>query len=657
MEIHLTKEELDKFYQERIQQPNLAAQHGVTPWKNDRAVPPLEEFMHSPFFWGVLPPLTEGQLDVIKEIIGPKPGDIFRPWDEVGCNQVLVFEGGKGTGKNFGMNFVACLGIITLLMLRAPRCFLEGRENATFSQEDVASPLKLINVSTSAGQAQETLFTQVSESLKRIPFIQQTFKILDETERAKNKWVNVKGDPKEDTRELITFKTTSIDLPNNISFVARPSLAERSEGGNVALWLFDEVSGFVRAHKGKEWENLFSTLTTSSSSRYGRRSRGILASYPREEIGDPIVLLGEKAKSVDGWIHRRLTTLEGRKDKYGEPDTNTWTKFTPRNWEGEPYYVPPDLVANFQADQATAEMIYLLHPPKVKSPFIDEFFVRGIFTDNTPRFRSRPVLLNRDGHQYTGVELENVQLPTFDDELNQYALAVDTSLTRNRTIMMLGHTKIESTDQQVQREGSTRTDTNLLHQKVYVDGICIWEPKKDLNIKVSLIDNEDKVIYLAKTFNTVRVEADRWEPSLPERLREARVKVEPYRKKLEDWERLRSYIVNNLIEVCYSRNSLEGAQLYEDLVKLKRLSYTKVGFEQEGESPDIADTLVLLLHILATVDKPLPKRHYGVSAQTGRLKGKHSYPTTPSKSPKLTTKPTPNNYKGPTVWVGRKRRR
>lgn len=645
---------LTKYYKQDV------SSKAETPWKNDVPPPSFRNFCTSNYYLGKHLRLTTPQMDIAEMICGKAGGDVFRPWHLVDCASILVFEGGKGVGKNTVIGYVGAYMAVVLDHMRAPRQWLMlGREDALEQDENAAKAMLVVNVSTSATQAEDVAFSFVADLVKSMPYFNHKYLIYDERseQRGKSRWTNLAdgADPKADPRDAITIKSGEISFPRKIQFCSKPSLAEASEGGDIIAFFFDEIAGFIKAHKKNEWKNIVRTLMSSSSSRAGVRTRGVFMSYPREIFGDPIIELREMAQSgkISGWRGVQLTTLEGKAEVFGSPD-ETWKEYQPRNWDGPPYKIPKALQGDFDFDQSDAEMKFLLRPPAVTTPFLAIHTVKSMYDGGLPvAFHTKETAIEELGAHYTGLRLDQIARP--HEGGTAYALAVDTSRTQNRTVAILGHTLVESVERTLHEDTGDITQFNRMRQAIYIDGIAIWTPKPDLGVEVSLTNTVETVIDLANIFHAVKVETDYWHPNMQEQVRRAGIKIDYYHKKERDWDRLYALLRNNLISSPYAWDSWEGRNLEHDLSLLRR-DGSKITFEGGplSASPDVADTLVLLVHILTDpknfiLDEALP-----YTARAGHMGGGQS-------PPRMFTQPRLSEHQdysdGPTVVVGRMPRR
>jgi len=188
----------------------------------------------------------------------------------------------KGGGKNFVSTVVFSYISYKLLCMRDPHAYF-GR--------DGMKAMTLINVGANAAQGQKNFFEPLTQMFKRPGFA---------------KWLAGKGFKPEDD-----IKKQEILLPKNIQLYSGHTNSSGIEGFDVLVGLVDECdsSEFTNA------ANIFRTLNTSSSTRFGARRKIMTISF-RRYVGSSGVLkqlyseFSQREKTTGTAYARRYATWE-----------------------------------------------------------------------------------------------------------------------------------------------------------------------------------------------------------------------------------------------------------------------------------------------------------------------------------------------------------
>jgi hypothetical protein len=160
----------------------------------------------------------------------------------------LVLWVGKGGGKNFCATVSFCYAAYKLLCMRNPHAYF-GR--------DPIKPITLMNVGGNADQGKANFFNPLIQMIKRDGFL---------------KWLVSKGfDPK------VHITTNLVILPKQIQMYSGHTSTAGIEGYDVLFGLVDEIDD----GEFKSAANIYRTLNTSASTRFGRRRKVMTISFRR----------------------------------------------------------------------------------------------------------------------------------------------------------------------------------------------------------------------------------------------------------------------------------------------------------------------------------------------------------------------------------------
>ena len=192
-------------------------------------------------------PLSDAQLEFIEKATDFE-NNIYN----------FVLWVGKGGGKNFCTTVVFSYLSYKLLCMRDPHAYF-GR--------DGLKAITLLNVGANAIQGKKNFFEPLTQLFKRPGFA---------------KWLEGKG-----FNADTGIKTQEILLPKNIQLYSGHTNAAGIEGFDVLVGLVDECdsSEFPAA------ANIFRTLNTSASTRFGQRRKVMTISFRRYEGSSGVLKL------------------------------------------------------------------------------------------------------------------------------------------------------------------------------------------------------------------------------------------------------------------------------------------------------------------------------------------------------------------------------
>jgi hypothetical protein len=216
----------------------------------------LEEFVTSTQYLG-LPHLSANQYTMIKSMTQIYKKDTLIRWlgEEEGekrwkqtCNEV-IFQLGKGSGKDYTSTIACAYNVYLLLCLKDP---------ARYYGKPPGDSIDILNIAINAQQASNVFFKGMRTRIERSP------------------WFAGKFDP----------KASEIKFDKNITVHSGHSERESFEGYNVIMVVLDEISGFAlestSGHdQAKTAGAIYDMYRASVASRFPDFGKLILLSFPR----------------------------------------------------------------------------------------------------------------------------------------------------------------------------------------------------------------------------------------------------------------------------------------------------------------------------------------------------------------------------------------
>ncbi len=226
-------------------------------WKEQPVT--LKEFVESERFLNF--PLFPKQLAMLQALVGDDPKLTFAKKEDYISMAIAVW--GKGSGKDTVSAIFVNYLLHVLSCLYNPQTYLELGDGEY---------IDIINVSYTGEQAKNVFFAKLTQRFLRCPWFRDRYTIYQ-----RDRAINEKGKPE------VRITSDRITFPNNIRAISENSSNESYEGYNILVWIMDEASAFRSQTKSANANNIFGTLKTSASSRFGVRAKGCILSFPRHE--------------------------------------------------------------------------------------------------------------------------------------------------------------------------------------------------------------------------------------------------------------------------------------------------------------------------------------------------------------------------------------
>lgn len=478
----------------------------------------IDTFVTSPLYQD-LPPLFPRQRAAVVEMIGEDPKKLFRRTNGVTTG---VFLWGKGSGKDYLTSIIISYMAYVLSCMKSPQKFLGIAPG---------EPLDIINVAYSASQANLVFFAKLKQRIAKPMFNRFAPHIIED----------------------------KIEFQNGVRLHSRHSENESYEGFNILAWVMDEASAFKDKTKRANADNIYATLKSSATSRFGQQWIGLVISYPRYQ-GDFTLRLYERSLKEP--------------HIYGDKGT-TWEINVNRTRE--------DFADDFRTDPEDARTKYECMPPAITDAFFtltDKIYECNV--DLEPIViveQTATVRRMGDGNEnrYTALGLDVIK----KDFKNQYFIHCDPGLMSDSFVLAMGHTA-EGEEKEVKVNEEV-----IILPKVQIDLILVWKPQD--NKPVDILNVKDAIILLSTKFNIKKVTFDKWNSATTiQELIANGIEAEDMSfsrgQQVEMYRNLRALVYNNLIK--WPTNEV----LCEELAKLQLINGNKVDHPPEG-SKDIADAI------------------------------------------------------------------
>jgi len=427
--------------------------------------------------------LSERQLTTLQRFLGDDPVMIFdkkstRP-------NVCVLCWGKGSGKNMTTTILQQYLLYILLSMRDPLGYFGFPQGES---------IDMINVASSAAQAQKNFFNKFTRRIKTWKWLKDHFAIIQHGRPLSSPDSN---------RGTIRITDDSVAWDGGVQCISAHSDSKGYEGYSPVFWVMDEASSwdteYITGENGEQIavsraHSIFDTLRTSSVSRSWKWA-GLIISYPRNEddftlgmanaiqrgeVKDAIADIAPTwdVKPLHLWVHRE-----------------TFTHKVMRPWGTFEIYPPKDFEEEFRLHPTQSELKYACVPSRTNTYFIYQSTkIYECAAEVPPLVELKPIIFTvpmgeEDAKQnlaYTGWDIKQF-LPD-PPHVGNYYVHIDLSVNSDATALAIGHAEpFESQQVMVQAEDGD-TLTPLTH-RVVIDQIIEWIP--DQAHLVSTINVDD----------------------------------------------------------------------------------------------------------------------------------------------------------------------
>ncbi|MDI3310672.1 MAG: hypothetical protein QJR05_04510 [Thermoanaerobacterium sp.] len=530
----------DRLFDEFI---SLAESNTSSIWREEPV--DLLTFFSSPMFLNERPyPGKQTQIlkDVNDVILCKFTGD-KKYCNKFGNITEMVFLLGKGSGKDFLASAIMTYMSYLLLNLRDPH------EYFGFGQGE---PIDLVNVAINANQANNVYFTKLKARLLN------------------SKWfVRVNRQPESPREFQLTKK--QIRFYKNITAHSAHSEAEKFEGFNPLMVIFDEIGGFDY----KKAEELYSIFRSSAVSRYNDKMLLMFISYPRHE---------------DDFMMFKYNQGENNPEIY---------RIRAASWEVNLGIKKESLEADYKQDPEGARQKYECIPPKQTEALIqypervDQVVKIGKTSQNPGLIIQETVSVKTLA---TGEEKYFVGLEMFNLKLNPdyvYYIGGDGGVKTDSYVISVMHA--EPTAIEVVENGET-----IIRwiNKPVEDLLLQWKPDKKERLPVDLMNVADILDIIVRQVHVKKALFDKFNSAeVVQRLMSMGVEAEdktfsnPFQ--LQIYQNLKTLIYSGLIEL------LDIPEANEELKKIKLVNGNKIDHDKKN-SKDFSDARAIAAWLVST---------------------------------------------------------
>lgn len=524
-------------------------------------------------------------LNVVNEILWWKlTGDKKLCKEDLRNITELIGMFGKGSGKDFLASGI--LAYVCYLIC----CMKDPHDYFNFGYDE---NIDFINVAINAKQAKNVFFKKLKARFSSCKWFERVSYNPSETP----------GCP------YNCYQTTQdqIRLHKNITCYSAHSEADSFEGYNPLVVIFDEIGGY----EYDAAENAYSTLRSSSVSRYNDKMFLIFISFPR---------------SSEDFMMKKYNEYLDHKDK---PGNQVWGMIG-KSWEVNPRIKRESLQKDYDRNPEDAQTKYECIPPK----YHDGLFKFPERIDNciqTGKFSQIPELIVQEqiteryintgeAKIFTGLELFNLRLnPDFT-----YYLGGDAGTTTDSYIITLFHAEPVFI-----KEVCNGVEEERLFNKPVEDLILEWRPSKKDRLPVDLLNVADILETICSQVYVKKALFDKFNSAeCVQRLISYGVDAEdkdfsnPFQ--LQIYQNAKSLIYTGLVELLDYKSPYE--ELYkkvispnEELKAIKIINGKKIDHDKD-KTKDFSDARASAIWICST-DEPAELTNFSMPTIQGASVG------------------------------------
>ena len=484
------------------------------------------------------PPLSQRQKMVAEYMFGDDPKKIF---DNNRNTAALCW--GKGAGKDTIAALMKLYIVYILLNIRNPQRYLGLPNNVN---------IDLLNVAASKEQAQ-TVYFQILKTLTiNWKWLRTQYDI------AINGRFFSSGNLEEiDIGNKVTITNDAVIFPKNIRCFSGSCEAESLEGKNLLCFVLDEADAFKTGSQLRSAAKIYRTVRTSAVSRFGKRYKGFIISYPRSSEGFIMTMYKQSKKFLN---------------MYGDI-AKTWEAkpremFDKETFEFEGHDIPMDFYEDFRLDPSGSKSAYLCDPPRVESLYLDEPEKVDLSTAGFVR----PLFEFKDDVGDVYVRKSIARAPFMYNKSIQHILLLDLSLKKDSTALTLMHR-----DQ----------------DRIVVDFCTSWNPDPRIGVEVDLQNVEEIIDLIRRDVSVTGLYCDRWNSALlVQKMRGKGIKAETVKLDYEDFELFKRLLYAGNIQLP------KNDRLLNELKSLQQVTQQRVDHPDGGHN-DMAVTVVMGVRMLA----------------------------------------------------------
>lgn len=498
------------------------------------------------------------------------------------------------SGKDLVASCMQAYLVYVLLCMRNPQ---------EYFQFPVSEPLDIVNVSYNAREAKEVFFAKFKERIKNWRWLRERYLIF-EGGRPLNKYV--KG-----STQYVRIGENNIKFPHLIRTNSEHSQASSYEGYNIIFWVMDEASAFMDASKRANANLVYSTLLTSSETRFGTRAKGLILSFPRAK-NDFTVRMYEKA--IKGDATSSGGKLFGSKGFSWEIKPSSF--FCGTTFEYKGHNIPVELKSSFDQFPEEAECRHLCSPGEEVDSFIKfPERVDDAVIDKEPLFITETQIFEHKVKgvikRFIGKKIISWKDMTLAEKQLPRVIHIDNGVDICDAALAVGHgenlfmddihasgksiDKLENGEISLVDPRSFITEGEFVPiRKTVIDAIEVWVPDKRRQLQVSLLSVDNMLEDICNVLNIVAISYDQWESAKSiEYFLSLGYSIEKHTITYEDFRQVRTCLYVNALELPYYPVSLRDRDVslvVEEFKHLRSLGGKRID-KGEGYSKDVVDCI------------------------------------------------------------------
>lgn len=521
---------------------------GYNPWSIDPIT--FDEFCISKVHMD-FPNLSDKQKDPLHALLGTDSKKMFEDPEF----DISVIIAGKGSGKDTIAALFLCYIIYIVLCLKNPQRYFFSNEEGQYPKN---AKIDIVNVARSAAQASRVFFEYFKTFILGWRWLKNNYDV--KLSGKSYSQAEKEGDLLEDK---INICSDSVVFPKGIRAFSLHSDQETSEGLNVLAYVLDEFAAFKDKTQIANADKVFDVFNSSAKTRFPKKYKGILISYPRHKK-DPIMKKAEEIK--EGVLKRAFFTIGA-------------------TWEFNPTKYKEDFSEDYERNPEMARCMYECIPPEQEDAFISfpERIIECITSHQPIAIYEDNIIKDSFGKEYISKRFVHANIHRQNDSII-YKATIDLGKSFDSAVINVGH---------------------LYDNTIIQDLIVEWIPDSKLKRPVDYSNVYDTLIFLKNNYiNILEVYCDHWNSmDILQRLSKNNILAQEYSIKLDDWIGFR--------ECLYSRqiNLLNFTRQTDQIKRLKLIEGKKVDHPL-GEHDDIAITTCGLFKIFKGKIKKDSKGRY-----------------------------------------------
>lgn len=430
--------------------------------------------------------LSKRQLQEFVRFLGNDPIMIFDKQSKRA--NVAVWAWGKGSGKNMTTTIVQQYLMYVLLCMRDPLGYFGFPQGES---------IDMLNVASSAAQAQKNFFNKFTRRLKSWKWLKDHFMIVQNGKPVSNP---------ENHRGAIRITEDAVITDVGVQCISAHSDSKGYEGYSPVFWVMDEASSweteYITGENGEQIavsraHSIYDTLRTSSVSRSWKWA-GLIISYPRNE-DDFTLNMAQAAqrKELPGVIGDIAATWDV-KPMHMWVDQTTFEHKVIRPWGSFSIYPPMDFFEEFRQHPTQSELKYACVPSRTNTYFIyQNLKIHACAkTEIHPLVTLKPVdfmLPNGEGEAASPISYFGFAIEAWNDAVINskwdYFVHIDLSINSDAATMVIGHAEPFDAKLQILVQDETGERMESVSKRVVIDQIIEWIP--DQQHLVSIVNVDD----------------------------------------------------------------------------------------------------------------------------------------------------------------------